>query len=105
MKPITPEHTDEILSEMFRRVGEEYSPELTAKPGWYLVYQWPSIEAYRDWLVWLARFLLRHRYVYRFKSKGKPQAVYEAEKLDFCYGWKSPEGLKDWKCDITMKEL
>lgn len=73
---------EDILPEMFSRVGQVYTPDFVKQPEWYLTYTWsPEVEeAFRKWLVAL------------FRKKGCMTVRMATESAGWfllSYGWKT----------------
>lgn len=90
MKLISKEHSDIILKELLRRVGQEdqFGTFDFSREGWFLEYTWtPSEED--DFRKWLGEFLVKHKYAMKGKYRGMNAGYYQAGKLIFNYGWKT----------------
>lgn len=87
LKPISEDHTKEILIEMCSRVGVLYSKEFFVKENWYEQYTWTEKEQ-EEFRKWLGDFLTKHKYTTKGKYRGQPHGYYEAGKFIFIFGWK-----------------
>jgi len=84
-------HLDIILSEMFLRVGEEYSPSKTQEEEWYWTHEWTEKE--RDEFVkWLAEYLYNNKEarqeIVNYPIKNKKRCADAANWFELNYGWK-----------------
>ena len=70
-----------ILTEMFKRVGLEYSPSFVSDPEWYLKHEWTE-EAQDDFREWLILWLKKK---FHF---SKAQAEREAGWIILHTGWR-----------------
>ena len=88
-KQISNEHGEEILKEMFRRVGvDKDSFDFTGQ--WYLKNSWTE-EDQEDYRIWLGKKLTKWGYT-KGIHRGKDHGYYEAGKILLNYGWKvTPE--------------
>lgn len=84
---ITPEHSNEILAEMCRRVDVTIETVDFSKKDWFLGHEW-TLEEENDFRVWLGKFLKKHKYVGSGTKHGMDWGYYEAGKLLMNYGWK-----------------
>ena len=71
-----------ILTEMFRRVGKEYSIGFTKQPDWFLSYSWSDIDQ-EDFMRWLTIYLKRK------KNFTKEYARKQAGWFILHCGWKT----------------
>lgn len=72
----------QILEEMFSRVGDTYSPEKTLKEDWYRAHEWTLMEEH-EFIHWLTAFLKRKRLCYTATSAKRA-----AEMFVFQHGWR-----------------
>lgn len=86
MNNISVEHSNEILNEMCRRVGEDVALIDFKDPQWYLKHEW-SDEEQEEFRIWLGKFLEEKGYC-KGKKRGMNMGYYEAGKLIMNYGWK-----------------
>ena len=88
-KPITDEHLDLILTEMFTRVGLDYvtlkAQGFLKQPEWYQQYHWSEPEQ-EDFAQWLADFLKRNKYC-RGKYRRQDAGYHLAWKFLMDFGW------------------
>jgi hypothetical protein len=75
------DETEYILSEMFKVVGVEYTPEFVLEPDWYMKYTWTPEQAAK-FTTWLAEYLKR-----RHKGVGKKKSTSEAQWFVLNVGW------------------
>lgn len=59
MNKVTNKHREEILKEMFIRVGADYNEELVQQEGWFQKYSW-SKEEEEDYKEWLINYLVKN---------------------------------------------
>lgn len=85
---ISPEHTQEILAEMCKRVGVDAEMFDFDQKDWYWQHEW-TLEEQDDFRKWLGKFLKKHKYVGPGKKRGQDWGYYEAGKIIFNYGWKT----------------
>ena len=85
-------HTNKIVSEMFRRVKAKRKDIDTTKPDWFMKHSWTEKEQdkFRDWMVeYLMENVEARREIMRFPSKNKERAKKVANMFVFNYGWKA----------------
>ena len=78
---MTDEHMKDILTEMFRRVGEEYDPEFIKQEDWYTKKTW-SNDTQVSFAQWLSQYI---RDTFKMPKK---KAIREANWFVFYCGWK-----------------
>lgn len=83
---ISPEHTQEILAELCKRVGVDAKTFDFSKKEWYSEHEW-TIEEEDNFRKWLGNFLRKHKYVGKGTKRGIDWGYYEAGKLVGNYGW------------------
>jgi len=85
---INEKQLEEIMSEMFSRVGGEYSKEKIKEETWYLEYSWTEEEqmSFHDWL---SDYLKK-----KFKLR-RPFCDKHAWSFIFNYGWSTKGGDSD----------
>ena len=54
------DYTEDLLKEMFRRVGAEYSEEIISEPEWCYLYNWTEAEQ-NEFIDWATTYLKRKR--------------------------------------------
>jgi len=89
------DHLMDILQEMFRRVGLEYSPdeiaEFTKDPRWYMKKQWPSKEEEEAFIKWLTSHLYKsaevRKGIMRAPLRNKKHCEKAAREFWFMYSW------------------
>jgi len=87
---ITSKYTEEILKEMFRRVGANYDTFDFKQRDWYYKYTWTEKEQ-EDFRVWLGKYLYKKKLLKKGKYRNQDKGYYQAGKLIFNYGWKVEE--------------
>lgn len=77
---LTKENLNEILTEMFRVVGGEYSEEVVKEEEWYLKYKWTHDQQneFEKWLI---------NYIKKTCKVSKKLATKEAGWFIFNFGW------------------
>lgn len=93
-------HINIILTEMFKRVGEEYDPIKTIGENWFWKHEWEEEEQnnFRDWL---AEYLFKNRQarkeIMAFPIRRKKNCHNVANFFILNYGWKvkSENSLKE----------
>lgn len=83
-KEISQEHSVLILEKMCAMIGLSYDAVKFIQPNWFELHTW-TLEEEKEFIEWLARFLIDHKYV---RPRWK-QAIHEAEKINMNYGWKT----------------
>ena len=87
IKQISTEDSTTILQEMCKAVNADYDTMDFSVPQWYYQYSW-SMDDEEAFRVWLAEFLIKHKYVGKGKYRGQNHAYYEAGKILADYGWR-----------------
>lgn len=93
-------HSQEILKEMFKRVGiegKEFKNFDFKKPQWFWDKTWTE-EEQEDFRIWLGKFLVKNKYATNSKYRGQNGGYYQAGKFILNYGWKErtvAEEVKD----------
>jgi len=81
-----------ILTEMFKRIGQHYTPKKTQAKEWYLKHSW-TIQKQQDFTEWLGDYLYKNKQareeIMRLPSlKTKKRCLQAAADFTFNYGWK-----------------
>lgn len=84
---ISPEHTEQILEEMCKRVNVDVKTFSFDKKDWFLEHEWTQ-EEQDNFRKWLGEFLKKHDYAGTIKKRGMDWGYYEAGKLLMDYGWR-----------------
>ena len=85
MSKTNEELCEECLTEMFRRVGEEYpNKEFTDQDKWYLQHSW-TVEEEDDFRDWMHKKLRKAKF-------SKHQADMETAMFLLYWGWKTDFG-------------
>jgi hypothetical protein len=85
-------HLNIILTEMFRRVGDEYAPSKTEGEEWYLAHEWTE-EEQDAFVKWLTEYFYTtteaRRELMNLPFKNKKRCREAADWFNFMYGWKT----------------
>lgn len=75
---------NEILPEMFRRVGQEFTKDFCRREDWFLEHTWTTAEQ-EEFRKWLVKLLVK-------KGKMSPYgAQHEASWFLLAHGWKTQD--------------
>ena len=78
---LTAKQSEEILKELFSRVGQTYSQSTVSAENWYLLHTWTMAEQ-DDFKLWLTRYLMKKLRMRKEFCERK------AAWFILCYGWK-----------------
>ena len=85
-------HAFFVLQELFRRVGDEYSPDKTQGEDWYCLHEWTE-EEQKDFIKWLTDYLMGHKEarhgLMRFPIRNKKRCEQAAIEFNSQFGWKT----------------
>jgi len=87
-----PKHIDIILTEMFRRVNAEFTPDFTKAEAWYYAYEWTREEE-QEFVDWLSDYLFhnkeaRHE-IMNFPIRNKNKCRNAAMQFNAWFGWRT----------------
>jgi len=81
-----------ILTEMFRRVGVEYKPELSQGERWYEAHEWTDEES-DSFVEWMSDYLYTNsearKEIMNFPHKSKKKCRATAVTFNLWFGWKT----------------
>lgn len=89
-KEIPEEHGKAILTEMLKRVGENYDTFDFTQPQWYWKHEWTQ-EEQDDFVAWVANYFVDNKVFTMRKYRDRPEAIHRAEQIVASYGWKVKE--------------